>query len=123
MVKNILLHFVKKIKKLLSCGSTSSGVISISSFCLYKSASWTLYFSLVHSPAPVIFLYRIKKIIVSNDDDDDNDNKDWTATEKYAIRNSQNFKEGAWLLSTRVRFLGMYIVCRHENGQSSELNG
>ena len=31
----------------------------------------------------------------SNDDDDDNDNKDWTATEKYAIRNSQNFKEGA----------------------------
>ena len=31
----------------------------------------------------------------NDDDDDDNDNKDWTATEKYAIRNSQNFKEGA----------------------------
>ena len=44
------------------------------------------------------FLIQNKKIIVSNDDDDDdddNDNKDWTATEKYAIRNSQNFREGA----------------------------
>ena len=40
---------------------------------------------------------KVKKreFFQSSYDDDDNDNKDWTATEKYAVRNSQNFKEGA----------------------------